>query len=74
MAGQGGGILVIYMLRLAFWVFVLFLALSFFGISVQAIVNSPAGQQNFGYLAYLIVFGINWVWSYLQTVVQRAGF
>ncbi len=59
------------MFRLAFWVFILFLALSFFGISVQAIINSPAGQQNFAYLAYLIVFGINWAWSYLQEIALR---
>lgn len=61
------------MLRLAFWVIVLFLALSFFGISVQAIVNSPAGQQNFGYLAYLIVFSVNWIWSYMQETAIRLG-
>ncbi len=59
------------MFRLAFWIFILFLALSFFGISVQAIINSPAGQQNFAYLAYFIVFGINWAWTYLQEIALR---
>lgn len=49
------------MLRLAFWIFILFLSLSFFGISFEAIVNSPAGRENFGYLAYLIVSAFEWV-------------
>lgn len=40
-------------LHTAFWTFVLVLALSFFGISIQAIISSPAGQENFGYLAHL---------------------
>ena len=44
-----------------FWVFILFLALSFFGISIQAIINSPAGQANFGYLMSLLSEG--WQWS-----------
>jgi len=56
------------MLRLAFWVFVLFLALSFFGISIQAIINSPTGQANFGYLAFLVVSGWQWLVEQAQAV------
>lgn len=41
------------LIKLAFWIFVLFLALSFFGISIHAIVNSPAGQEN-----VLYIFGL----------------
>ncbi len=41
-------------LHLAFWSFVLFLALSFFGISIQAIVTSPVGQANLLYLSGLL--------------------
>lgn len=44
-----------------FWVFILFLALSFFGISIQAIINSPAGQENFGYLVDLLIQA--WLWA-----------
>ena len=51
---------VMSLLRLAFWTIVLFLALSFFGISIQAIVNSPAGQANLAYLAAL--FSPAWQW------------
>jgi len=48
------------MFKLLFWVFVLVLALSFFGISLQAIINSPAGQENFSYLLH--VFNQVWEW------------
>jgi len=41
---------IVSLLKLAFWTFVLFLALSFFGISIQNIVNSPIGQANLNFL------------------------
>ena len=53
------------MFQLAFWIFVLFLALSFFGISVKGIIESPAGQENLAYLVYLIVSGWHWLIQYL---------
>ncbi|MFA7302170.1 MAG: hypothetical protein WC030_00260 [Candidatus Paceibacterota bacterium] len=49
------------MLRLIFWIAVLLLALSFFGISIQAIINSPTGQENFGF-AYQIALQI---WNFI---------
>lgn len=49
------------MLHLAFWIFVLLLALSFFGISIQSIISSPAGQENFAYAWHLLVLGYDWV-------------
>lgn len=42
------------LLHFVFWVLVLFLALSFFGISIQTIVNSPVGQENLAYLFNLL--------------------
>ena len=53
-------------LKLIFWTLVLFLALSFFGISVQAIVNSPAGQANFAYLLYLLSQAWQWLAAFIQ--------
>lgn len=44
---------IIELIRLVFWISVLFLALSFFGISIQSIVNSPIGQTNLAYLSDL---------------------
>ncbi len=49
------------MFRTIFWVFVLLLALSFFGISIQAIINSPAGQANLSYIINLL--SQVWQWS-----------
>lgn len=54
------------MFKLIFWLFVLFLALSFFGISIKAIVDSPVGQENLAYLAYLSAQGWHWFVSYVQ--------
>ncbi|MFZ3044132.1 MAG: hypothetical protein WA058_03470 [Minisyncoccia bacterium] len=50
------------MLRLIFAIFLLFLALSYLGISVQTIVNSPAGQENIQYLISLS----SQVWQWLM--------
>jgi len=49
------------MIRLVFWTLVLFLALSFFGISIKAIVDSPMGQANLTYL--LNVLSQVWLWA-----------
>lgn len=48
------------MFKLIFWILILILALSFFGVSLQAIINSPAGQENFAYL--LSLFYKAWQW------------
>jgi hypothetical protein len=49
------------MVKLIFWIIVLVLALSFFGISIQAIINSPAGQANIQYIFNLIGQGWQWI-------------
>lgn len=49
------------MLKLIFWLFVLILALSFFGISIQTIVNSPAGQENIHYVGNLLSRIWEWI-------------
>jgi len=57
-------------LRTIFWALVLILALSFFGISIQAIVNSPAGQANFVYIHS--VLSALWQWFYnLVALIPR---
>jgi hypothetical protein len=55
------------MFNLIFWVFVLFLGLSFFGISIKAIIESPAGQSNFGYLLHLFTLLWQWLVTYVST-------
>ena len=54
------------MLHLGFSVFVLFLALSYFNISIGDILTSPAGQENLGYLA--AVGDAAWHWFLLNAV------
>ena len=56
-------------LRLAFWILILLLALSFFGISLQAIVNSPAGQANFAYVADLLSQFWHWATYWIRPTV-----
>jgi hypothetical protein len=53
------------MFKLIFWILVGVLALSFFGISLQSIVNSPAGQENFAYLWHVLVSLWNWLTSFI---------
>lgn len=68
------GVYFSYMLKVIFWAFVLILALSFFGISIQAIINSPAGQANFNYVHGLLVQGWHWlfgVFSYLVSIPRH---
>lgn len=60
------------MLKLAFWIFVLVLALSFFGISLKAIIASPAGQENFAYLFSLIVAGWQWFVQFATNFIQHS--
>jgi hypothetical protein len=49
------------MLRIVFWVFIFFLALSFFGISLEKIITSPAGQANINYILNLLTQ--LWLWA-----------
>ncbi len=57
------------MLKLIFWIVVGVLALSFFGISLQSIVSSPAGQENFSYLFDLVRSSWNWCVEALTNLV-----
>ena len=54
------------MFKLIFWMFVLFLALSFFGISIQKIIDSPAGQANLAYGMQILTQVWQWLTVYLQ--------
>ncbi|MDO8624057.1 MAG: hypothetical protein Q7R54_01755 [bacterium] len=58
------------MLKLIFWIVIGVLALSFFGISLQSIINSPAGQENFAYLWQLIVATWNWFIAFIQNKIS----
>jgi hypothetical protein len=64
-----------HMLKLILSIIVLVLVLSFFGISIQSVVNSPTGQENFGYLHMLFAQGWEWIanlvygtWNWIKAV------
>jgi hypothetical protein len=51
------------MFKLILWIIVGVLALSFFGISLKAIINSPAGQENIAYSWELLILLWQWIIS-----------
>lgn len=59
------------MIRVIFWAIVGLLALSFFGISIQSIIDSPAGQANFTYVFGLLTDLWNWLLANLHTTVEQ---
>lgn len=59
------------MLKTMIWILIFLLALSFFGISLQAIVNSPAGQANFSYLMDLITRFWEWLTQSTRSLLER---
>jgi membrane-bound acyltransferase YfiQ involved in biofilm formation len=64
------------MVKILILIVIAILVLSFFGITIQSIVQSPAGQANFAYIWSLIVMGWNWIVTFVQsksTVLQHAA-
>ncbi len=57
------------MLRVIVGVIVLVLILSFFGVSIPGIVDSPIGQENFGYLRDLAIAGWQWLIDLGNTLI-----
>lgn len=49
------------LLHVAFWAAILFLALSFFGVSIEKVIESPAGQANLAYLTSLALAAWHWL-------------
>lgn len=58
------------MLSLVFWAFILVLGLSYFGISVEAILSSPTGQENIAYIYGLLSQAWIWLQPYIQPVIE----
>ena len=65
------------------WIVILILVLlvlSYFGISIQSVVNSPAGQSNFSYVGNGLVYIWNqylsvpasWLWNNLGQALWNA--
>lgn len=59
------------MFKLIFWIFILFLALSYFGISIETIINSPAGRANLTYLIHVSYQGWQWLSAHLLSLKKK---
>jgi|GEM_PF-555507 len=57
------------MLRIIFWVVVAVLFLSFFGISVQGLIENPTTQTNFDFIMGLVEDGWNTIWNLVSGFV-----
>jgi hypothetical protein len=58
------------MVRLIIWVVVGLLALSFFGISLRALYESPTNQENLSFLGQMLAMGWNHVADFLNYLVS----
>jgi hypothetical protein len=58
------------MIRLIIWVIIGLLALSFFGISLQGLVESPTNQGNISFLSDLFQQGFDIIKTWLADVVD----
>ena len=54
------------MVKIIILVVIAVLILSFFGITIQSIVESPAGQANFGYIWQLVMTGWDWFVNFIN--------
>ncbi|MES2225364.1 MAG: hypothetical protein V4480_00960 [Patescibacteria group bacterium] len=62
------------MAKLIFYIIVGLLVLSFFGVSLQHLVQSPTTQGNFSYFWDLIVQGWNFLTGTARDLGQSFGF
>jgi hypothetical protein len=57
------------MLRIIFWVVILVLFLSFFGISIQSLLENPTTQNNFDFILGLVGEGWDTIWGTISGLV-----
>lgn len=58
------------MVRLIIWVVVGLLALSFFGVSLQALVENPTNQNNLQYLGSMLEQGWDYLVAFFETLLS----
>lgn len=63
-----------HLIKLILLVIVALLVLSFFGISLQGIIESPAGQANIGFVWGYIVLAWDWLVDFLGGIVDALIF
>ncbi len=58
------------MVQLLVWVIVGLLALSFFGVSLKSLVNSPTNKENIAFISQLLHQGWSTVGMWLHTLID----
>lgn len=58
------------MIRLIIWVIVGLLALSFFGISLRALVDNPTNQDNLSFLTNLLEQGWDYIVAWVEGIID----
>jgi hypothetical protein len=62
------------MVRLIIWIVVALLALSFFGVSLKSLVNSPTNQENLSFISQLLHQGwatvVVWMHGLIDPILQ----
>jgi hypothetical protein len=65
------------MIRFIILLAIIVLALSYFGISIRHIVESPSGMDNFSYVWALVLNGwhlvVAWVTGFAEGVIQSVS-
>ncbi len=57
------------MVRLIIWVVIGLLALSFFGVSLRALVENPTSQDNISYLGNMLESGWDYLVAWFETLL-----
>lgn len=63
-----------HIIKLIILVIAVLLVLSFFGISLQSIIDSPAGQANIQFIWEIILIGWNWIVDFLVGLYDAIAF
>ena len=58
------------MIRILMWTAIAVLVMSFFGISIQAVVESPAGQENIDYVLGFLKAGVAFILHFLGGILE----
>ena len=58
------------MLRIIFWVIVIVLFLSFFGVSIQGLIEDPTTQHNFDFVLGIVADGWDTIWGFVSGIAR----
>ena len=58
------------MIRILFYTVIAVLLLSFFGISIQGVIESPQGQENIAYVTNLFMSLLRFIWNFIAPAIE----